>query len=57
MEVFKGVVTSSMATIPLKNDSKVRIGHSDIDSLMNAIDRYRWFRHCVLDCIHRDYAQ
>ena len=35
MEVFKGVATSCTATGPLKNDSRVRIGHSDIDNLTN----------------------
>ena len=36
MEVFKGVATSRTATGPLKNDSEVGIGRSDIDSLTNA---------------------
>ena len=38
MEVFKGVATSCTATGPLKNDSEVGIGRSDIDNLTNAID-------------------
>ena len=36
MEVFKGVATSRTATGPLKNDSEVGIGRSDIDNLTNA---------------------
>ena len=48
MEAFKGVAMSRMATSPLKNDSKVGIGRSDIDNLTNAVDG-TWFERNIVD--------
>ena len=48
MEAFEGVAPSRTATGPLKNDSKVGIGCSDIDKLTNAVDG-AWFESNVAD--------
>ena len=48
MEAFKGVAPSRTATGPLKNDSEVGTGRSDIDKLTNAVDG-AWFESSVAD--------